>query len=569
MSIFPRTLAFLAISMILTIGISAAPTSEWLGDHSDIAHSDRTSKLYTLFVNEAQKAEKGFLGDVTLGEDISAMLGAPGYGIKITELTGTTTFAYTGDSASDSNEAYTAIMSQIQPTLEPLISEVCSVYSEFLADHPQYFWLSGNAESSYTLQYSYGSDGTANYTASVYFLLLATDANGASYDIRCEKYRSPAVIAADFVKQEQAITAILALPEVVSAKTDVEKLHALNDALTSRNSYYAGSNPDDAPHEAHHGLAALVGASGYLGPVCEGYACAFKILCDRIDIPCITVNGYSINNVGDSGAHMWNAVYIDSNWYAIDVTWDDPASDADKTTALSGCECDDYFLVGDDTVINGVSFHDSHHADVEHPLTGLGIKLCSTSYGLTGGKDDSTPLSSMPFTDVAVNDKYAADIAYVFKEGLMNGVSATNFAPKAELTRSMLVTILWRYGGSPKPSAPNSFNDVPSDQWFTDAVIWAASNGIVTGYGDGRFAPNDSVTLEQALIILARYADGIGIKTSASPDISAYKHSTWAASGVSFGAANGIIDEACDLTAKATRAEIAAYLHRFSALEAK
>ncbi len=569
MKILSRVLAFLAVSLMLAVGISAAPTSEWLGDHSDIAHSDTTSKLYTLFMNEAKKAEKGFLGDVTLGEDISTLLGAPGYGVKIAEITGNATFIYTGDSASDNYRAYTAIMSQIQSTLDPLTTEICNVYTEFLADHPQYFWLSGNAESSYTMKYSYSSDGTASYSVDVYFLLSVTGANGANFDIRCEKYRFPAVIAADYAKQEKAIAAILALPDVVNAKTDAEKLHALNDALTNRNSYYSGSNPNQAPHEAHHGLAALVGASGDLGPVCEGYACAFKILCDRVGIPCITVNGYATNNVGDSGSHMWNAVYIYDNWYAIDVTWDDPASSADKTTALSGCECDDYFLVGDDTVIDGVRFHDSHHADVEHQLSGLGIKLCSTSYGLTGGKEDPTPLSSMPFTDVAVNDKYAADIAYVFKEGLMNGVSATNFAPNAELTRSMLVTILWRYGDSPKPSAPNSFNDVPSGQWFTDAVVWAAANGIVTGYGDGRFAPNDSVTLEQALVILARYANKIGIKTTASPNISAYKHSAWASSGVSFAAANGIINEACDLTAKATRAEIAAYLHRFSALEAK
>ena len=404
------------------------------------------------------------------------------------------------------------------------------------------------------------------YTITTYFLLYADNGTSPVYDIRCEFHATPDVIAADIKVQEDAIASILALPEVSGAASVSEKLHAINDVLISRNAYYSGEDPNSAPHSSHIGITALTGASGKKGPVCEGYSRAFKILCDELGIPCVTVNGYAVNNVGESGSHMWNAVYVDGSWYGVDVTWDDPFVEGSDSEAISGCECDKYFLVGSDTIVDDNSFGASHKESV-NPFSGLGFPLSGTAYGLPAGTDtDSDDSPVFPFADVSARHEYIEDIMYVYSAGLMNGISGTRFAPDSELTRSMLVTILWRFGDSPKPSAALKFSDVPASEWYTSAVVWASASGIVNGYTNDRFAPNDSVTREQALVILARYAKSLGIVVNNTADTSAFRFSKWADEGVSFAAAAGIIKGDADLTVCASRAEIASYLNRFSSL---
>ena len=111
-----------------------------------------------------------------------------------------------------------------------------------------------------------------------------------------------------------------------------------------------------------------------------------------------------------------------------------------------------------------------------------------------------------PFNDVGETDWFCGAVKYVCKHGLMDGVGAGRFAPNATTTRAMLVTILYRLEGSPAVTGPNPFSDVEAGKWYTDAVIWAVKNGIVSGYGDGRFGPGDTITREQAAVILYNYA---------------------------------------------------------------
>lgn len=562
---FFSILTAILISALLTVCISAAPTAEWLGDHSDIAYDDTGRHFYSLLANEAKKGADGFLADVTLGEDLSKVFGGTAYGITVNQLTGTTTFVPTGTEA-DKKLAHDTVVNKIGASSDALTKELCDVYMEFLADHPQYFWLTGKCESSYSVRYSFDSYGNVVYTVTTYFLLYSDNGTSPIFDVRCEFHCSPDVIAADIKVQENAIESILALPEITGAASVSEKLHAINDVLISRNAYYSGEDPSEAPHSSHIGITALTGASGKKGPVCEGYSRAFKILCDRLDIPCVTVNGYAVNNVGEGGSHMWNAVYIDGAWYGVDVTWDDPLVVGADSNTISGCECDKYFLVGNDTIIDDNSFGASHK-ESENPIAGLGFPLCNTAYGISGGTGTApSDPPIIPFADVLVNHKYFDDILYVYRAGLMNGVSGTRFAPDAELTRSMLVTILWRFGDSPKASANLNFSDVPDSEWYANAVAWASSAGIVTGYTNDRFAPNDSVTREQALVILARYVKSLGITADKAADISSFHHSKWAEEGVGFAAITGIISGEADLTVCASRAEIASYLNRFSSI---
>ena len=119
-----------------------------------------------------------------------------------------------------------------------------------------------------------------------------------------------------------------------------------------------------------------------------------------------------------------------------------------------------------------------------------------------------------PFTDVDTRTNMADIVQYVYDNGIMKGVSDTEFDPYGDLTRGMVVTILHRIEGRPAVDYSGSFEDVPADAWFAAGVEWAAQNGIVFGYGD-TYGPDDPVTREQLAAILYRYADykGYAIRT--------------------------------------------------------
>lgn len=122
--------------------------------------------------------------------------------------------------------------------------------------------------------------------------------------------------------------------------------------------------------------------------------------------------------------------------------------------------------------------------------------------------------AELPFTDVPEGAWYEDAAAYVYQHGLMAGTSATTFAPDATTSRSMIATILWRIAGSPVVDYAMDFADVPQGQWYSEAVRWAASEGIVSGYGNGTFGTNDSITREQFAAMLYRFAQEQGYDVS-------------------------------------------------------
>lgn len=109
------------------------------------------------------------------------------------------------------------------------------------------------------------------------------------------------------------------------------------------------------------------------------------------------------------------------------------------------------------------------------------------------------------FTDVPADADYAQAVAWCREQNLMNGTSATEFSPNATLTRAMVVTVLYRAEGEPQMEWSNTFSDVAGGQWYSDAIVWASANGIVAGYGNGLFGPNDPITREQLDVIIRRY----------------------------------------------------------------
>ena len=174
------------------------------------------------------------------------------------------------------------------------------------------------------------------------------------------------------------------------------------------------------------------------------------------------------------------------------------------------------------------------------------------------------------FDDVAPDAWYAVPVNYAAVNGLMGGTSDHIFEPESPMTRAMLVTVLWRYEGQPMEGT-NSFNDVPGDQWYTDAVLWAAHNGIVNGTGNGKFEPDGNITREQMAAILYRYADGKGIDITARADLSGFPDAgqvsaSWALEPMQWAVAEKLIggsDGYLLPQGNATRAQVATILMRF------
>lgn len=111
------------------------------------------------------------------------------------------------------------------------------------------------------------------------------------------------------------------------------------------------------------------------------------------------------------------------------------------------------------------------------------------------------------YSDIKENAWYKDSIEYVTESGIMNGIGENQFAPNSSMTRAMFATVLYRYEGSPKVESTSAFTDVESGRWYSDAISWAAKNGIVTGINENEFDPNGNITREQTAAIISRYLE--------------------------------------------------------------
>ncbi len=181
--------------------------------------------------------------------------------------------------------------------------------------------------------------------------------------------------------------------------------------------------------------------------------------------------------------------------------------------------------------------------------------------------------ASAAFSDVSVDDWYHDAVDFVVENGMMNGVSETAFHPEGVMNRAQIVTVLYRMAGSPEVTAETAFTDVPADSFYADAVAWAVENGITSGVSATAFNPNGSVTREQMVTFLYRYAKLSGADVTTTGDLSAYSDaadvSSWAVDAMVWAVENGIISgvTADTLVPAATtnRAQVATVLMRFAA----
>ena len=185
--------------------------------------------------------------------------------------------------------------------------------------------------------------------------------------------------------------------------------------------------------------------------------------------------------------------------------------------------------------------------------------------------DENPNTGANPFTDVSEKDWFYGDVMFVYENGLMLGTSKTLFSPHGTATRGMMATILWRMEGSPVPKDKNSFTDVEAGKWYADAITWTAENSIFAGYGKDKFGPDDPITREQLAAIFYRYADYKGYDLTVKGNLDKFKDADkitdYAKTAMQWAVGSGLVKgksgNLFDPQGTATRAEIAAMLHRF------
>jgi len=158
--------------------------------------------------------------------------------------------------------------------------------------------------------------------------------------------------------------------------------------------------------------------------------------------------------------------------------------------------------------------------------------------------DDGNPLEQ--FDDLKEGTWYSEAVEYVVSEGIMKGVDEMSFAPSMPTSRAMIVTMLYRLSGEPKVTGGEEFVDVSTGKWYSDAVAWASAKGIIEGYGEGIFGPNYLVTREQLAVIFQRWARSMGMDTSQSMELDSYHDADeiqfWAVDAMEWACAIGLME---------------------------
>ena len=293
--------------------------------------------------------------------------------------------------------------------------------------------------------------------------------------------------------------------------------------------------------------------------------------------------GSSSGGGGGGGSSSGSATYpptvTDPEHGSVTVTPQRPGKGETvviRPTPDEGYEVDDVVVTKPDGSKVPVKDNGNGTWTFEQPSGKVTVKVTFKPVTAAGGSTydkcpggSSCPLSA--FTDTSTTAWYHDGVHYCIDNGLMNGKSATVFDPNGTTTRGQIVTILWRLEGSPKVDAAG-FTDVASGLYYTDAVAWAAANGIVTGYADGSFKSNAPITREQMATILYRYCKYKGLTVSAAADLSGFadrnRIAPYAEEALAWANAVGLVNgksaSALDPTGSATRAQVATILMRFS-----
>ena len=259
--------------------------------------------------------------------------------------------------------ALEAVNNDISENVFPLIDEV-DIFFPYLFlcmdyDNPQAFWIGNNIKWGSSYSYSWNFMQCAGKDAVQYTYYILFKIKDKSFDYRIDKYRTAQAVKDGVTEFNSLVSNILAgVPET----NRYEQVRYLNNWLTTHNCYSSAVGEDDFPDISFSPITALRGTGGTEGPICEGYSRAFKVLCDRLDIPCIIAVGNAKAAVNAKPEdHMWNELEMDDGlWYAVDVTWNDPVRSGNYAVQ-SGYENEFWLLLGkNDVVATNLTFAQSH-----------------------------------------------------------------------------------------------------------------------------------------------------------------------------------------------------------------
>lgn len=227
------------------------------------------------------------------------------------------------DATADSIEA------QIDATTAAVNKIARAVYDAFDRDHPEVFWLSGDTKIKKITTMTTSASGLCR--ADVRYYLVTSE---GSFDIRSTKYRDVSAIRNDISNLNSSVNSIITSLTGADLGTKVAQIDQLLCANNTYNNAAAMSGSKSYPR-AYESISGLVYHNGNDGPVCEGYARGFKVVCDRLGIPCILSSGMA-NDGSGADNHMWNLVQINGAWYGVDSTWNDKGSSSSKQYTLKG-----------------------------------------------------------------------------------------------------------------------------------------------------------------------------------------------------------------------------------------
>ncbi len=336
-------------------------------------------------------------------------------------------------------------------------------------DRPDLLWLDGVVSHLYSFR---GYNSTGRYTITDFYFIFSMSYGGQ-----------------ENIYRERMMAEARSIASTASREKDVySKVKKVHDILAERSSYnYASLNaPTDSimfrmAHSAYGGMF-----KDQYDPVCEGYAKAFKVVLNQMDISCV---------LAVSREHMWNNVKMDDGlWYNVDLTWNDSGDRGGH----------DYFLVGSGTVVGGSAFSSSHREvdpfNIDRVSGSRYPKKNTAAYKYIG--EDYPPLT---YPDVPRTDYAYEHIEKVSKLGYFHGDTSGNFNPGKKITRAEFASVVASVLGADTKQYEGmySFPDVGTGRWYSGVAYWAKESGTMVGTG-GKFRPNDHISRQEMCAVLSR-----------------------------------------------------------------
>ena len=350
--------------------------------------------------------------------------------------------------------------------------------------------------------------------------------------------------------------------------------------FTDKDNHNIGSAKSYGPSNVNDALPTTAAESGYVfnGWKFEGIDGVYTTLTDELLTKLAAKSGtvsatpdFSKRSSGSSGSSSGKTTYKVTTSAVNNGGVNASPSSAEKGATITITLSPDKGYKLDKLTVtdgSGKTVSTVKKSDTVYTFT---MPASAVKVGVSYVKATETP-SETKFNDVSANDWFASAVDYVTGKGMMNGTADNTFSPKANTTRGMVVTVLYRLENQPSTSAA-SFTDVASGAYYANAVAWANANGIVSGYGSGKFGPNDKVTREQLAAILYRYAQykkydvSVGEDTNILSYDDAQSISSYAIPAIQWACGAGVVTgksgSKLDPKGNATRAEVAAMLMRF------